>query len=166
MPNIKVNNTVLKSNGLGLNIIQAKILNKVLSIREEIIVEKLFLSQRNFLFVIFVFLLSFLLKNNIKTRRNNSIFPLQSLTNILKNTIYIGFKDMRITDFHYRFECPLIVEEDLFHKVQLRMKEILERKNQINRTQHEYLIRDYLYCNECKNGMSGIWREKLNQTKQ
>jgi len=106
---------------------------------------------------------NYLLTNNIKTRRNNSIFPLQSITNILKNTIYIGYKDMKITDFHYRFECPPIVDESLFHKVQMRMKDILERKNQINRTQHEYLLRDYLYCNECKNGMSGIWREKLNQ---
>jgi hypothetical protein len=70
---------------------------------------------------------------------------------------------MKITDFHYRFECPPIVDESLFHKVQMRMKDILERKNQINRTQHEYLLRNYLYCNECKNGMSGLWREKLNQ---
>ena len=106
---------------------------------------------------------NYLLTNNIKTRRNNSLFPLQSITNILKNTIYIGYKDMKITDFHYRFECPPIVDESLFHKVQMRMKDILERKNQINRTQHEYLLRDYLYCNECKNGMSGLWREKLNQ---
>jgi len=106
---------------------------------------------------------NYLLSNNIKTRRNNSIFPLQSITNILKNTIYIGYKDMKITDFHYRFECPPIVDESLFHKVQMKMKDILERKNQINRTQHEYLLRDYLYCEECKNGMSGHWREKLNQ---
>jgi site-specific DNA recombinase len=106
---------------------------------------------------------NYLLTNNIKTRRNNSLFPLQSITNILKNTIYIGYKDMKITDFHYRFECPPIVDESLFHKVQMRMKDILERKNQINRTQHEYLLRNYLYCNECKNGMSGLWREKLNQ---
>ena len=98
---------------------------------------------------------NYLLKNNLKTRRNNSIFPLQSITNILKNTIYIGFKDMRITDFHYRFECPPIVEEDLFHKVQWRMKDILERKNQINRTKNQYLLRQYLYCKCCKNPISG-----------
>jgi len=35
------------------------------------------------------------------------------------------------------------------------MKDILERKNQINRTKNDYLIREYLYCNCCKNGMSG-----------
>ena len=98
---------------------------------------------------------NYLLKNNIKTRRNNSIFPLQSITNILKNTIYIGYKDMRITDFHYRFECPSIIREDLFHKVQLRMKDILERKNQINRTKNQYLLREYLYCKCCKNPISG-----------
>ena len=105
----------------------------------------------------------YLIKENQVTRRNNKVFPLQSITNILKNTIYIGYKDMSITDFHYRFECPPIVDESLFHKVQMKMKDILERKNQINRTKHEYLLRDYLYCNECKNGMSGHWREKLNQ---
>jgi DNA invertase Pin-like site-specific DNA recombinase len=98
---------------------------------------------------------NYLLSEGIKTRRNNSVFPLQSITNILKNTIYIGYKDMRITDFHYRFECPSIVDESLFHKVQMRMKDILERKNQINRTKNKYLLREYLYCNCCKNGMSG-----------
>ena len=50
---MKVNKTVLKSKGSGLNIIQAKILKIVLSIRDEIIVEKLFLNQRNFLLVNF-----------------------------------------------------------------------------------------------------------------
>jgi len=98
---------------------------------------------------------TYLLSEGLKTRRNNSIFPLQSITNILKNTIYIGYKDMRVTDFHYRFECPPIIDEGLFHKVQMRMKDILERKNQINRTKNDYLLREYLYCNCCKNGMSG-----------
>ena len=100
----------------------------------------------------------YLLSEGLKTRRNNSIFPLQSITNILKNTIYIGYKDMRITDFHYRFECPPIVDEGLFHKVQMKIKDNLERKNQINRSKHEYLLRNYLYCNCCKNGMSGVTR--------
>ena len=51
VPNINVNSTVLKSSGLGLNIIQAKTLKIVLSISDETIVEKLFLNQRNLLFV-------------------------------------------------------------------------------------------------------------------
>ena len=98
---------------------------------------------------------SYLITQGIKTRRNNSIFPLQSITNILKNTIYIGYKDMSVVDFKYRFECEPIIDESLFHKVQIRMKDILERKNQINRTKNEYMLREYLYCNCCKNGMSG-----------
>ena len=49
VPRINVKKTVLKSNGFGLNIIQAKILKIVLSINDEIIVEKLFLNQRNLL---------------------------------------------------------------------------------------------------------------------
>jgi len=101
---------------------------------------------------------NYLLSEGLKTRRNNSVFPLQSITNILKNTIYIGYKDMRVTDFHYRFECPPIIDEGLFHKVQMKIKDNLERKNQINRSTHEYLLRNYLYCNCCKNGMSGVTR--------
>ena len=51
VPNINVNSTVLKSRGLGFNIIQAKTLKIVLSISDETIVEKLFLNQRNLLLV-------------------------------------------------------------------------------------------------------------------
>jgi len=101
---------------------------------------------------------NYLLSKGLKTRRNNSVFPLQSITNILKNTIYIGYKDMRVTDFHYRFECPPIIDESLFHKVQMKIKDNLERKNQINRSKHDYLLRNYLYCDCCKNGMSGVTR--------
>ena len=46
-----VKNTVEKSNGFGLNIIHANKLKIILSNKEEIIVEKLFLNQRNFPFV-------------------------------------------------------------------------------------------------------------------
>ena len=53
VPRIKVNKTVLKSSGLGLNIIQANILKTILSKSDEIIVETLFLNQRYFLFVKF-----------------------------------------------------------------------------------------------------------------
>ena len=44
--------SALNTKGSGLNIIQAKILNIVLSIRDEIIVETLFRKQRNFLLCI------------------------------------------------------------------------------------------------------------------
>ena len=52
VPSMNVNKTVLNFRGSGLNIIQAKILNIVLSIREEIIVERLFRNQRNLFLVI------------------------------------------------------------------------------------------------------------------
>ena len=52
VPSMNVNKTVLNFKGSGLNIIQAKILNIVLSIRDEIIVETLFRNHRNFLLVI------------------------------------------------------------------------------------------------------------------
>ena len=51
VPSMKVNKTVLKSKGLGFNIIQANILKIVLSIKDEIIVEKLFLIHKYFLLV-------------------------------------------------------------------------------------------------------------------
>ena len=47
VPSIKVKNTVWKSRGLGLSIIQAKILNIVLSTKEDNMVERLFQSHKN-----------------------------------------------------------------------------------------------------------------------
>ena len=51
VPRIKVKNTVLKSKGLGLKIIHAKRLKIVLSKREDVIVDKLLRSHKNFLLV-------------------------------------------------------------------------------------------------------------------
>ena len=99
------------------------------------------------------------LKNNLVTRKGNKIFSLESIRVILTNTMYLGYKDMSITDFKYRFECPPIIDEGLFWNVQEKIKELLERKNQINRTTHNYLLRNYLYCNQCNNGLSGVTRE-------
>ena len=53
VPRIKVKRTVLKSNGLGLKIIQAKTLNIKLSIKEEVMVERLFLNHKKRLLVNF-----------------------------------------------------------------------------------------------------------------
>ena len=99
------------------------------------------------------------LKNNLVTRKGNKIFSLESLRVILTNTMYIGYRDMSITDFKYRFECTPILSEGLFWSVQEKIQETLERKNQINRTKHNYLLRNYLYCNQCKNGLSGVTRK-------
>ena len=106
---------------------------------------------------------NYLLSEGQVTRRNNKVFSLQSILNILKNTTYIGYHDMSITDFHYRFECPPIVDEVLFQRVQMKIKDNLKRKSQKNTTTHKYLLRDYMYCGCCENGMSGLWREKLKQ---
>ena len=51
VPKIKVNITVLKLSGLGFKIIHAKILKTVLSIKPEVIVERLFLIHKYLLFV-------------------------------------------------------------------------------------------------------------------
>ena len=51
VPRIKVKSTVAKSNVLGLNMIQAKILNIKLSINEEVMVERLFLNHKKRLLV-------------------------------------------------------------------------------------------------------------------
>ena len=53
VPRINVRSTVVKSNGIGLKIIQAKILNIKLSIKEEVMVERLFLNHRKRLLVNF-----------------------------------------------------------------------------------------------------------------
>ena len=51
VPRMNVKRTVEKFNGLGLKIIQARILNTKLSSNEEIIVERLFLNHRKRLLV-------------------------------------------------------------------------------------------------------------------
>ena len=106
------------------------------------------------------------LSNNLVTRKGNKIFSLESIRVILTNTMYIGYKDMSVTDFKYRFECPPMIDESLFYSVQQKIKETLERRNQINRTTHNYLLRNYLYCNQCKNGLSGVTRESRGYTQE
>ena len=51
MPIIYLKRTSLKAKGLGFKIIQAKTLNIVLSIKEDVIVDKLFLNHKKRLFV-------------------------------------------------------------------------------------------------------------------
>ena len=51
VPSIKVNKTVLKSNGSGLNIIHANTLKIVLSNKAESNVEKLLRTHKNFFLV-------------------------------------------------------------------------------------------------------------------
>ena len=53
VPRINVKRTVVKSNGLGLKMIQARILNIKLSINEEVMVERLFLNHKKRLLVNF-----------------------------------------------------------------------------------------------------------------
>ena len=36
---------------------------------------------------------------------------LDQINLMLKNTIYIGYKDMTLVDFKYRFECSKIIDE-------------------------------------------------------
>ena len=74
---------------------------------------------------------------------------------MLKNTIYVGYMKMKIGDFHFKFQTDKIVDKDVFDRVNKRMKTTLQRKNQINKTQQFYMLRDFMYCGRCGNIMCG-----------
>lgn len=84
-----------------------------------------------------------------------------SILKILSNTHYIGYytySDKALKET-VRVECPPIVAASLWQAVQDRRALILQRKGQVNRTKHFYLLRDLMYCGDCGSPMAARTRE-------
>jgi DNA invertase Pin-like site-specific DNA recombinase len=103
--------------------------------------------------------------NGVMTRRNKGLWTLGSLQIILKHTHYVGrytFKDEK-EDGSIIVECPQIVDISTWNNCQKRRERFLERKGQINRSVHFYLLRDLLYCHHCKTPLGGRINSSVHQ---
>ena len=89
------------------------------------------------------------------SRKGKSVWSLETIQSMLKNTIYIGYRDIKIGDFEYRQYNSSIVDNDVWKRVNDKMKTILLRKNQINKTKQFYMLRNIMFCDRCKNIMCG-----------
>ena len=96
-------------------------------------------------------------ENQVITRRKKPYWSLGSINKILRNTIYVGWYDY--TDKKMgetvRVETPVLVDPITWDSVQTRINKTQERKHQINRSKHFYLLRDFMVCGHCGQKMSG-----------
>ena len=105
---------------------------------------------------------SYLVKEKIKSPRNNVEWGQQQLLNLLQNKHYIGetiYTDKRSGKV-YKGKCPSLVEKSVWYTVQKRFTDYFEETRQINRQKHEYLLTSILYCGVCGYKMRGLKNEK------
>lgn len=95
--------------------------------------------------------------NGVQPRRKGSTWALGSLQALVSNTHYIGrytYTDSK-TDESVEVECPKIVSVSVWQKCNVKKRKTRERKGQINRTKHFYLLRDIMFCGHCGTPMGG-----------
>jgi len=92
----------------------------------------------------------------VKTRRGNEFWSVGTIQLMLRNDTYIGIDEFhdKKTGTTIRNEIPSIIPFKLFEIVQERRTRTLSRKGQMNRTTHEYLFRDFMYCS-CGSPIGG-----------
>ena len=96
-------------------------------------------------------------KNQVITRRGNPSWSLGSIALILQNKLYLGgyeYTDKKLNETVW-VEVPAIIEKELWDDVQRKRKRKNERKHQINRSKHFYLLRDFMVCGHCGQKISG-----------
>ena len=96
-------------------------------------------------------------ENQVLPRRKKPHWSLGSINKILRNSIYVGwyeYTDKKMGET-VRVETPVLVDPITWDSVQTRITKINERKHQINRSKHFYLLRDFLVCGHCGQKMSG-----------
>ena len=97
----------------------------------------------------------YLITNGVKTKKGLTVFSTESIMNILKNEIYIGRREQNVGGHIIHTKNQSIVKNDVFWRCRRRVKDILDRRNQNNKTSNFYLLRHLLYCKRCKNIMCG-----------
>lgn len=85
-----------------------------------------------------------------KTSRGNA-FNKNSISRILSNERYIG--KYTIDGIDEVSECPRIVSDELFYKVQERLNE--SQKKRRHRNNHTYMLSGVLHCGDCGERMTG-----------
>ena len=74
---------------------------------------------------------------------------------MLKNEIYIGRRKTVIDNQEFHTTNQSIVNRDIFNRVQNKIEVSLQRRNQLNKTKHFYLLTKYLRCKDCNNILCG-----------
>lgn len=96
-------------------------------------------------------------ENQVVPRRKKPFWSLGSINKILRNPIYVGwyeYTDKKMGET-VRVETPVLVDPITWDSVQTRINKTQERKHQINRSKHFYLLRDFMVCGHCGQKMSG-----------
>jgi len=106
----------------------------------------------------------FLDKSGVLPRRGGA-WTLGSILKILENTHYVGYYTYRDkkSDEHVRVECSPVVQAAIWQAAQEKRKAVLERKGQVNRTKHFYLLRDLMYCGFCSAPLGARTRPSKNE---
>ena len=101
-------------------------------------------------------------KEHVLTRRGHKMWSLGTLQVILKNDTYLGvdtFYDKK-SKLTITNAVPQIISSKLWEEAQDRRKQILKRKNQLNKSKNFYLFRDFMECS-CGTPIGG----RVNQKK-
>lgn len=105
-------------------------------------------------------------KHGVKTRHGKGLWSLGSIQKILRNTHYIGhyqYSDKKL-DETVECQCPVLMKDTLWQRVQAKREATKLRKGQINRTKNFYLLRNLMFCGHCGRPMSG--RIKLSKNER
>jgi site-specific DNA recombinase len=105
---------------------------------------------------------TYLLKEKVKSPRNNVEWGQQQLLNLLRNKHYIGetvYTDKRSGKV-YKGKCPSIVDKGVWFTVQRRFTDYFNEQQQRRRQTHDYLLTSILYCGVCGYRMRGLRNEK------
>jgi DNA invertase Pin-like site-specific DNA recombinase len=95
--------------------------------------------------------------NGVMTRRGNAKWSCGSIHKILYNPIYMGYYDYcdKMIGESVRVSSPAIIEGVIFDLAQKRRGAVLDKKKQLTKTKHFYLLRDLLVCGHCGTPMGG-----------
>lgn len=99
---------------------------------------------------------SHLNKHSVPTRRNKPSWSLGSINLILRNPLYTGeykYTDKKLNQT-VTVQVPPIIDKAIWSSVRNKVTRFLERKHQINRSKHDYLLRDFMICGHCGQKMS------------
>jgi len=105
--------------------------------------------------------------------RRSKVWNFQSIVNILKNELYVGVdkmkdsrkqskkKDGSYPILTYKNEDLRIVSDELFYRCSVKIRDILNLRNQLRRQKHEVLLRGKLWCDSC----GSVWGVRIKPSK-
>ena len=94
-------------------------------------------------------------RHGIKSKWGNDIWNLGTIQKMLQNEIYIGRQVKTMGGRKFILDTKRLVSDEVFRRCNERMISTRIRKNQINKTEQFYLLRNYLFCKKCKNIICG-----------